>query len=106
MQNDLASRSANIRSKAIELGFLTVGFSKAQFMEEEARRLDTWLAQNYHGEMSYMANHFDKRVDPTLLVPDAKSVISLAYNYFNPEKQHHPLAPQISMYAYGKDYHK
>lgn len=80
--------------------------AKAEFMTEEARRLDEWLSQDYHGDMSYMANHFDKRVDPRLLVPGAKSVISLAYNYYSNVRQIDPEAPQISMYAYGKDYHK
>lgn len=80
--------------------------AKAEFMTEEARRLDDWLRQDYHGDMSYMTNHFDKRVDPRLLVPGAKSVISLAYNYYTDLKQSDPDAPRISMYAYGKDYHK
>jgi epoxyqueuosine reductase len=99
-------RSAIIKEKAQELGFMLCGISQAELMREEARNLEKWLSQNYHGDMAYMENHFDKRVDPTLLVPGAKSVISLAYNYFSPEKQHDPDAPKISMYAYGKDYHK
>ena len=88
------------------MGFLLCNIAKAEFMTEEARRLDEWLSQDYHGDMSYMANHFDKRVDPRLLVPGAKSVISLAYNYYSNVRQIDPEAPQISMYAYGKDYHK
>ncbi|MBP6445843.1 MAG: tRNA epoxyqueuosine(34) reductase QueG [Saprospiraceae bacterium] len=88
------------------MGFLLCHIAKAEFMTEEARRLDEWLSQDYHGDMSYMANHFDKRVDPRLLVPGAKSVISLAYNYYSNVRQIDPEAPQISMYAYGKDYHK
>jgi epoxyqueuosine reductase len=95
-----------IHQKAMDLGFVSFGISKAGFMEEEAQRLDKWLNQHYHGEMSYLENHFDKRVDPSLLVPGAKSVISLAYNYFHSEKQKDASAPKISMYAYGKDYHK
>ena len=95
-----------IKEVATELGFLSVGFAMAEFMEPEARRLEDWLNQNYHGEMSYMANHFDKRVDPTKLVPGAKTVISLTYNYYTPEKQEDPLAPKLSMYSYGQDYHK
>lgn len=89
-----------------ELGFLSIGFAKAEFMEEEARHLEQWLYQNHQGSMSYMENHFDKRVDPTKLVPGAKTVISLLYNYYTPEKQHDENAPKISMYAYGRDYHK
>ncbi len=88
------------------MGFLMCHIAKAEFMTEEARRLDDWLRQDYHGDMSYMTNHFDKRVDPRLLVPGAKSVISLAYNYYTDTKQTDPDAPRISMYAYGKDYHK
>ena len=103
---NVSLRSALIKEKAIELGFFLCGISKAEFMEEEAKNLENWLNQNHHGEMSYMANHFDKRVDPTLLVPGAKSVISLAYNYYSEEKQKDTEAPKISLYAYGKDYHK
>lgn len=104
--NQLGSRSAGIKAKAAEMGFFLCGIARAEFMEEEARRLEKWLNQGFHGEMSYMENHFDKRTDPRLLVPGAKSVISLAYNYYHPEKQKDPEAPKISMYAYGKDYHK
>lgn len=88
------------------MGFITCGFARAGFMEEEARKLESWLNKGYHGEMTYLERHFDKRVDPTLLVPGAKSIISLAYNYYSPELQHDEHAPRISMYAYGKDYHK
>jgi epoxyqueuosine reductase len=95
-----------LKNKALELGFLACHIAKAEFMTEEAFRLEHWLKQNYHGEMSYLNNHFDKRVDPTLLVPGAKSVISLAYNYYNESKQTDPDAPKLAMYAYGKDYHK
>ncbi len=95
-----------IKSLALEQGFMSVGISQAAFMEPEAKRLESWLNQDYHGQMSYMANHFDKRVDPTKLVPGAKSVISLTYNYYNPTLQKDPEAPKISMYAYGDDYHK
>ena len=103
---NISHRSILIKEKATELGFFLCGISKAEFMEEEAKNLENWLNQNHHGEMSYMANHFDKRVNPTLLVPGAKSVISLAYNYYSDEKQDDVEAPKISMYAYGKDYHK
>ena len=79
-------RSVLIKEKASQLGFFLCGISRAEYMEEEARNLDRWLSQNYHGQMGYMVNHFDKRVDPTLLVPDAKSVISLAFNYYSEKK--------------------
>lgn len=94
-----------ISQKAKELGFFHIGFSKAAFLEEEAPRLEQWLAKNYHGKMSYMANHFDKRLDPRLLVDDAKTVISLLFNYYTDQKQEDSEAPKISKYAYGEDYH-
>jgi epoxyqueuosine reductase len=95
----------SIKEQAFDLGFYHIGIAKAQPMEEEERRLEAWLNQGYHGQMSYMANHFEKRVDPTKLVPGAKSVISLAYNYFTTEKQTDFAAPKFSTYAFGKDYH-
>jgi epoxyqueuosine reductase len=95
-----------IKNEALAAGFISVGIGKAEFMDPEAFRLEQWLKQNYQGGMNYLENHFDKRVDPRLLVPGAKSVISLCYNYFNPVKQKDPEAPKISMYAYGRDYHK
>lgn len=94
-----------ITRKAYELGFFHVGFSTAGFLEEEAPRLESWLNKNHHGEMSYMANHFDKRLDPRLLVDDAKTVISLLFNYYTDQQQSDPEAPKISKYAYGEDYH-
>lgn len=81
------------------------GISKADFLEKEARELDQWLKNGNHGNMNYMENHFDKRLDPRLLVDDAKSVVSLMLNYFPEEKQQDPDAPKISKYAYGMDYH-
>jgi len=93
-----------IKQKAKELGFSFCGISQAAFLEEEAPRLESWLNDNMHGEMTYMENHFDKRLDPRLLVPGAKSVVSLLYNYF-PEQQQNPDAYKISKYAYGEDYH-
>jgi epoxyqueuosine reductase len=101
-----SERSALIKKKAEKLGFFMCNTAKAEYMNDEANHLEKWLHQNYQGEMSYMNNHFDKRVDPTLLVPGAKTVISLAYNYFSTEKQTDDKAPKLSMYAYGKDYHK
>jgi epoxyqueuosine reductase len=94
-----------IKSEAKRLGFLSCGINKAAFLEEEAPRLEKWLSQNMHGEMQYMENHFDKRLDPTKLVDNSKSVISLLYNYFPSERQKDSLAPKISKYAYGTDYH-
>jgi epoxyqueuosine reductase len=102
----LEKKSRWIKSKAQEMGFLLVGFAQADFMEEESDRLKEWLNLGYHGSMNYMENHFDKRVDPRKLVEGAKTVISLAYNYHNPDKQSDPEAPKISMYAFGRDYHK
>lgn len=101
----LEQRTDLIKSKALELGFLDIGISKAEKMDSEAKRLESWLNANHHGQMSYMANHFDKRVDPSLLVPGAKSVISLSFNYHTEQQQSDPDAPKISQYAYGKDYH-
>ena len=92
-----------IKAKAKALGFEYCGISKAEFLEEEAPRLEAWLNQNMHGEMAYMANHFDKRLNPTLLVDDAKSVVSLSLNYY-PEKEIIS-EYKISKYAYGVDYH-
>lgn len=93
-----------IKQEAKELGFSFCGISQADFLEEEAPRLESWLNANMHGEMTYMENHFDKRLDPRLLVPGAKSVVSLLYNYF-PDQQQNPDAYKISKYAYGEDYH-
>ncbi len=94
-----------IKAEAKRLGFDYVGISKADFLEEEAPRLENWLNNNMHGQMSYMQNYFDKRLDPRLLVPGAKSVISLLLNYYPSEKHADDSAPKISKYAYGKDYH-
>ena len=93
-----------IKSEAKRLGFLSCGISKAGFLEEEAPRLENWLNKNRHGQMSYMENHFDKRLNPTLLVDDAKSVISLLLNYYPSEIQNQD-SYKISKYAYGQDYH-
>lgn len=102
---NLEKNTQLVKSLAKELGFSFCGISKAGFLEEEAPRLERWLSRNMHGEMSYMANHFDKRLDPTLLVPGAKSVVSLLFNYF-PEKKQNNTDVKISKYAYGEDYHK
>lgn len=94
-----------IKKTALELGFSFVGIAQARQLDEEARRLEEWLNRGYHGQMHYMENHFEKRIDPTKLVEGAKSVVTLMYNYYNDKKQTDPNAPKISTYAYGKDYH-
>jgi len=94
-----------VKQRAYELGFQFVGVSKAEFLEEEAKNLEKWLSRNYQGKMQYLENHFDKRLDPTLLVPGAKSVVTLLYNHFTDETQVDPKAPKISKYAFGQDYH-
>ena len=93
-----------IKTEAKRLGFLSCGISKAEFLEEEAPHLENWLKKNMNGEMAYMENHFDKRLDPTKLVPDSKSVISLLLNYYPSEIQSSETY-KISKYAYGTDYH-
>jgi epoxyqueuosine reductase len=93
-----------IKQEAARLGFNRCGISKADFLEEEAPQLEQWLKNGMHGKMQYMENHFDKRLDPRLLVDGAKSVISFMLNYF-PEKNQRHDAPKISKYAYGTDYH-
>lgn len=101
----MISNKEKIKRKANELGFFYCGVSKADFLEEEAKDLEKWLSRGLNGNMSYMENHFDKRLDPRILVPGAKSVVSLLLNYF-PEKDlsdQHGL--KVSKYAYGKDYH-
>jgi epoxyqueuosine reductase len=93
-----------IKAESKRLGFLSCGISKAGFLEVEAPRLESWLNKNQHGQMSYMENHFDKRLNPILLVDDAKSVISLLLNYYPSEEQNFD-SYKISKYAYGQDYH-
>ncbi|NNC48940.1 MAG: tRNA epoxyqueuosine(34) reductase QueG [Flaviramulus sp.] len=93
-----------IKTEAKRLGFLSCGISKAQFLEEEAPRLEKWLNNKMHGEMRYMENHFDKRLDPTKLVEDSKSVVSLLLNYYPSEEQNNN-SFKISKYAFGTDYH-
>ncbi len=98
--------AAYIKKTAKRLGFLACGISRARFLEEEAPRLEAWLKKDYHGSMQWMENHFDKRLDPTKLVPGAKSVVSFLYNYYPETLQHDEEAPKIAKYAYGKDYHR
>ena len=103
---DVRSRHTQwIKDEALRLGFDSCGVSQAKFLEDEAPRLESWLQNGFHGKMSYMENHFDKRLDPTLLVPGARSVISLTYNYF-PEEFQRTDSYKLSKYAYGEDYHK
>ena len=105
MSIDIKSKWTNsIKAEAKRLGFLSCGVSKSDFLEEEAPRLENWLNKNMHGEMGYMENHFDKRLDPRLLVDGAKSVISLLLNYF-PDETQVADSYKISKYAYGQDYH-
>lgn len=93
-----------IKNESKRLGFTSCGIAKATFLEDEAPRLEQWLKDDYHGEMKYMENHFDKRLDPRLLVDGAKSVISLSYNYFTDNQQEDD-AYKVAKYAYGQDYH-
>ncbi len=95
-----------IKEKAKAHGFQSCGISAAGFLEEDAAPLERWLKNQYHGEMSYMENHFDKRLDPTILVPGSKSVISLLYNYYPQQKCTDFGGLKISKYAYGQDYHE
>ena len=94
-----------LKNAAQKVGFLQCGVSKATFLEEEAPRLERWLQQGNQGEMHYLENHFDKRLDPRLLVPGAQSVISLSFNYFPPTEKWSNGAFKIARYAYGEDYH-
>ncbi|MBS1637223.1 MAG: tRNA epoxyqueuosine(34) reductase QueG [Bacteroidetes bacterium] len=102
---DHSKHTAHVKQIAKRLGFDFCGISKAGFLEQEAPRLEKWLKENKHGEMHYMENYFDKRLDPRLLVDGAQSVVSLLYNYY-PSQQQRPDAPKISKYAYGEDYHE
>lgn len=101
---DRSEIKRHIKTLAQQHGFYSVGFSKAEFLAEEEPRLTNWLKNKHHGEMSYMENHFDMRLDPRLLVPGAKTVVSFLYNYYNNEPiDEHNF--KISKYAYGEDYH-
>lgn len=104
MNSNTAKYSQFIKSEAQRLGFLSCGISKVEFLEEEAPRLEKWLSENRNGKMQYMENHFDKRLNPALLVDGAKSVVSLLLNYY-PEKNQREDSFKISKYAYGQDYH-
>lgn len=93
-----------VKAKAEQLGFVACGIAKADFLEGDKARLRRWLDGEMHGEMHYMENHFDKRLDPRLLIDNAKSIVSVLYNYYPSQIQNED-APQISKYAYGQDYH-
>ena len=104
MNVKIKSISKAIKTEALRLGFSSCGIAKAEFLEEEAPRLEQWLKNGFHGEMQYMENHFEKRLDPTRLVPGARSVISLQFNY-HPQEIQPTDTYKISKYAYGEDYH-
>ncbi len=108
IQADLLARERThvLKRLAAELGFMYCGVSKAGPLDDEARKLEQWLNKGMHGRMRYMENYFDKRINPTLLVDGAKSVVTLLFNYYTPEKQNDTEAPKLSRYAYGEDYHK
>ena len=95
-----------IKRKALELGFSSCGISKARFLSEEEENFEKWLSNGYHGTMSYLEKNIDKRLDPRILVPASKSIISLTYNYYPPKKLINKNNFIISKYAYGRDYHK
>lgn len=105
MHSSISRNTQLIKQKAYELGFQYCGVSKAEFLEEEAPRLEKWLNANKHGQMSYMANHFDKRLDPRLLVEGAKSVVSMLLNYYPEKEIEAEDSYKVSKYAYGTDYH-
>ena len=105
MNISLQENSSFIKQTALELGFTYCGIAKAEQLDEDARRLEKWLRQGMHGNMQYMENYFDLRIDPRKLVPGAKSIITLLQNYF-PEDRQQPGAPRIAKYAFGKDYHE
>ena len=100
----LEKKSSLIKQLAHQCGFQFCGVAKAVRLTEDARRLESWLHKGFHGNMDYMQRHFDLRIDPTQLIPGAKSVITLLLNYF-PQQQQNPAVPQIAKYAYGTDYH-
>ena len=103
--SQLEQHTKKIKQIASEIGFDECGIAQARKLDEDAARLEAWLKNGRHGEMKYMENHYDKRLDPRLLVEDAKSVVSLLLNYSTDQEQADPEAPKISKYAYGKDYH-
>lgn len=105
MNHSTHKNTQYVKSAAKELGFTYCGISQAGFLEEEAPQLEKWLSKQYHGKMAYMENFFDKRLDPTKLIPGAKSVISLIYNYYPSKDLARNNQLKIAKYAYGEDYH-
>ncbi|MDE5419375.1 tRNA epoxyqueuosine(34) reductase QueG [Labilibaculum sp. DW002] len=105
MNLTLTAKSQLIRDKAKELGFDLCGIAEADFLSEEKERFIDWLDKDYHGEMGYMANNIEKRLDPRLLVENTKSIVMVALNYFPENTQEDSEAPVLAKYAYGKDYH-
>ena len=103
--NNIEKNTTSIKAFAAKLGFDHCGIAKAQQLDEDARRLERWLSKGMQGSMQYMEDHFDLRIDPSRLVPGAKSVITLLLNYF-PAQQQSDAAPKISKYAFGNDYHE
>jgi epoxyqueuosine reductase len=105
MYSALHNHTRLVKTLATDLGFDFCGIAKAEKLDVDARRLEKWLQQGMQGSMSYMEKYFDQRIDPTLLVPGARSVITLLLNYY-PEKMQNNSAPKVSRYAYGRDYHE
>lgn len=102
---DIKKNTNVIKLAALQAGFSFCGIARAEKLPDDARRLEAWLKAGMHGSMAYMEKYFDQRVNPALLVPGAKSVITLLLNYF-PAQQQREEAPRISKYAYGNDYHE
>jgi len=100
-----AALKSHLQKLSDKYGFIAVGVAAARKLTEEEDRLKSWLEKGYHGTMQYMENHFDKRLDPTLLVPGAKTVISFLYNYY-PDGRQNTNAPKVAKYAWGEDYHR
>lgn len=96
---------SQLQALSEKYGFIAMGVAKARKLTEEEQNLKSWLDKGYQGTMHYMENHFEKRLDPTLLVPGAKSVICFLYNY-SPGGQQNPDAPKLAKYAWGEDYHR
>ena len=103
--NTIQKHTEIIKTIAAKAGFDYCGIAKAQVLDDDARRLEKWLNKGMHGTMQYMENHFDLRIDPSKLIPGAKSVITLLLNYF-PDQMQLTHAPKISKYAFGDDYHE
>jgi epoxyqueuosine reductase len=100
----IVTPTEKIKQHALALGFTSVGITRAEVFSDEARRLEAWLTKGFHGDMAYMENHFEKRINPNELFPDAKSIISVTANYFTPDAS--TADGGISMYAQGTDYHR